>query len=217
MIKIRIDDKLRNILPQFTVGVVSFTCKVNKTDKLDSFIEKLQEEVRNKYILTDVLKIPQILAARNGYKKLGKDPSRYRLAVESLFRRIVKGNYLYRINDVVDIGNILSLKTKRSVAVLDQDKIIGDVLIRVGQDEPYEGIGRGKINIENIPAYCDEIGPFGTPTSDTERTMITDSTKNVLVFIISFEGNSHLEEDINLCVSLYKEYAEGDNFYIKII
>src|SRR5690554_4846721 len=188
MIKINIDEKLKEKIPLFTVGVLSFTCKVNKTNTLDRMIDLLQDEVKRKYELRDVLKIPHILEARNGYKKLGKDPSRYRLAVESLFRRIVKGNLLYRINDVVDIGNILSLKTMRSVAVLDKDKIKGDVIIRIGRDEPYEGIGRGKINIENIPVYCDEMGPFGTPTSDTERTMITTATTAVLVFIISFDS-----------------------------
>ena len=84
---------------------------------------------------------------------------------------------LYYVNNAVDIGNILSAQTQRSVAVLDEDKIEGDILIRIGKDEPYEGIGRGNINIENIPVYCDEVGPFGTPTSDTPRTRITKRQK----------------------------------------
>lgn len=217
MTSIIIDRNLKEKLPEFAVGIISFICNVEKTNKLDDVISTLENELKAKYQLSDVIKIPRILAARNGYKKLGKDPSRYRLAVESLYRRIVKGNSLYRINDVVDIGNILSIKSKRSVAVLDKDKIQGDILFRIGKDEPYEGIGRGMLNIENIPVYSDDIGPFGCPTSDTYRTMIVDTTTNVLVFIISFEGEQDLKEDINLCQSLYEKYTNSHHFQTKII
>ncbi|QVK18813.1 hypothetical protein KHQ81_03625 [Mycoplasmatota bacterium] len=217
MKKINIAEELKHTVKEFKVGVISFTCSVEKTSFLNEIIFALQEEIKTNYSLSDVLKITNIEAARKGYKLLGKDPSRYRLAVESLFRRIVKGNELYRINDVVDLGNILSLKTMRSVAVLDEDKIEGDILIRIGQNEAYEGIGRGNINIENIPVYCDQIGPFGTPTSDTMRTMITNETKKVLIFIISFNGEKGLIEDIKLCMDLYQKYASGTEFIYKII
>ena len=70
-----------------------------------------------------LLKQPRIAAARAGYKALGKDPSRYRLSTEALLRRLIKGNGLYFVNNAVDIGNVLSARTQRSVAVLDEDKI----------------------------------------------------------------------------------------------
>ncbi|NLC94491.1 MAG: hypothetical protein GX676_02230 [Bacilli bacterium] len=217
MKKVVISEELRTKLPAFSVGVTSFTVNVQKTDKLDKLINDLQVQIRQKYTLSDVLQIPNIKSARDGYKKLGKDPSRYRLAVESLYRRIVKNNDLYRINDVVDIGNILSILTQRSVAVLDEEKIVGDVLIRIGKDEPYEGIGRGEINIENIPVYTDGEGPFGTPTSDTLRTAITDNTRKVLLFIISFDGKEVLEKDLKLCKELYENYTDAKDFYFEII
>lgn len=217
MTTISIDKLLKQKLPEFHVGVVNFECNVKKSNVLDEQIKRIQDSVRGKYILSDVLTLPHIFDARNGYKKLGKDPSRYRLAVESLFRRIIKGNDLYRINDVVDIGNVLSLLTKRSIAVLDRDKIVGDIIFRIGKAEPYEGIGRGAINIENIPVYCDNIGPFGNPTSDTERTMITDTTKKILLFIIAFDGLEELTDNISLCLDLYQKYTDAKNFYTKII
>ncbi len=217
MKRIEISAELASILPDFKIGAVSFTCEVKKSDVINELINDIQNNIRLKYSLSDVLEIPNIKAARNGYKALGKDPSRYRLAVESLFRRIVKGNDLYRINDTVDLGNVLALLTERSIAVLDEDKINGDILVRIGKQEPYEGIGRGPINIENIPVYCDDLGPFGTPTSDTERTMITDNTKNVLVFIISFNGDYYLQDNINQCISLYEKYAMAHSFFSQII
>jgi DNA/RNA-binding domain of Phe-tRNA-synthetase-like protein len=216
--KINIDSELKQKCPGFQVGVLQFEASPAFVPELDQKIQSLEEAIQKKYELADVLKIPNIAAAREGYKALGKDPSRYRLAVESLYRRIVKGNSLYRINNLVDLGNVLSLETMRSIAVLDQDQIVGDTItIRIGRDEPYEGIGRGNLNIENIPVYCDEVGPFGSPTSDTERTMITERTKNVLLFIISFNGYNKILEDIELTKDLYTRYSQAKNFSYELI
>jgi DNA/RNA-binding domain of Phe-tRNA-synthetase-like protein len=216
--KIIIDSELKQKCPGFQIGVLQFEASPAIVPELDQKIQKIEEAIQKQYKLAEVLKIPNIAAAREGYKALGKDPSRYRLAVESLYRRIVKGNSLYRINNLVDLGNVLSLETMRSIAVLDQDQIVGDTItIRIGRDESYEGIGRGNLNIENIPVYCDEVGPFGSPTSDTERTMITERTKNVLLFIISFNGYNKILEDIELTKDLYTRYSQAKNFSYELI
>lgn len=214
---IKISEDLLSKITDFKIGVVSFSATIINHEDLKSLINNIEQKIREKYALNEVLMIPNIKAARTGYKLLGKDPSRYRLAVESLFRRIVKGNSLYQINNLVDLGNILSLKTMRSVAVLDGDQIKGNILVRIGKNEKYEGIGRGNLNIEKIPVYCDDLGPFGSPTSDTKRTMVTVNTKNILLFIISFNGELGLQEDINYCIELYQQYANGNNFETMII
>ena len=180
-------------------------------------MEQLEKEMMEQLTLETLLKQPRIAAARAGYKALGKDPSRYRLSTEALLRRLIKGNGLYFVNNAVDIGNVLSARTQRSVAVLDEDKIQGDILIRIGQDEPYEGIGRGNINIENIPVYCDEVGPFGTPTSDTPRTRITEETKTILLFITSFNGTDGLLQDVELAKDLFSRFGQMTNFSLEIV
>lgn len=84
-------------------------------------------------------------------------------------------------------------------------------MIRVGKKtDEYEGIGRGKINIENIPLYEDKVGPFGSTTSDTERTMVTENTKKILLFVVCF-GESEKEKDDELAISLFKEFADAEN------
>lgn len=218
MTKIRLDKRLKEKVPGYCLAVMQFTMTVLPTDdELKSKMEVLEQEVMSELTLETLLKEPRIAAARAGYKALGKDPSRYRLSTEALLRRLIKGNGLYFVNNAVDIGNVLSVKTQRSVAVLDKDKIQGDVLIRIGEDEPYEGIGRGQINIENIPVYCDEVGPFGTPTSDTPRTRITDETKNILLFITSFNGTDGLAEDVELAKDLFSNYGQMMNFSLEIV
>ena len=184
---IKIDKSILERLPDFSIIAYSMDVVYQSSDIVEGLISSYETKIMEEYSLEDVLDIPLIKEARDSYKKLGKDPSRYRLACESLLRRLVKGNKLYRINNLVDLGNILSIDAKRSVAVLDYDKIIGDVIIRIGRsDDVYEGIGRGIINIENIPLYEDEVGPFGSTTSDTPRTMVTENTKKILLFIVCF-------------------------------
>ena len=161
MKKITLDKQLKEKVPGYCLDIMSFDTEVTPTqESLKQEMEQLEKEMMEQLTLETLLKQPRIAAARAGYKALGKDPSRYRLSTEALLRRLIKGNGLYFVNNAVDIGNVLSARTQRSVAVLDEDKIQGDILIRIGQDEPYEGIGRGNINIENIPVYCDEVGPF---------------------------------------------------------
>lgn len=197
---------------------MSFDTEVTPTqESLKQEMEQLEKEMMEQLTLETLLKEPRIAAARAGYKALGKDPSRYRLSTEALLRRLIKGNGLYFVNNAVDIGNVLSARTQRSVAVLDEDKIQGDILIRIGQDEPYEGIGRGNINIENIPVYCDEVGPFGTPTSDTPRTRITEETKTILLFITSFNGTDGLLQDVELAKDLFSRFGQMTNFSLEIV
>ena len=218
MKQIRLDSQLKEKVPGYCVAVMSFYMSVMPTQEpLKEEMNRLEQDIMQQLTLETLLKEPRIAAARAGYKALGKDPSRYRLSCEALLRRLIKGNGLYFVNNAVDIGNVLSARTQRSVAVLDEDKIQGDVLILIGQDEPYEGIGRGAINIENIPVYCDELGPFGTPTSDTPRTCITETTKTILLFITSFNGTDGLLQDVELAKDLFTRFGEMKNFSLEIV
>jgi DNA/RNA-binding domain of Phe-tRNA-synthetase-like protein len=208
---ITIDPSITESLPDFNIIPLIMDVTVESSAKIAGLIANYEQKIAEEYSLEDVLNIPLIKEARESYKKLGKDPSRYRLAVESLYRRIVKGNSLYQINNVVDAGNILSLATMRSTAVMDFEKIQGDVLIRKGTEADYYiGIGRGKLNVSNIPVYVDEIGPFGSTTSDTPRTQIGLETKRIFLMIICF-SNLRLEEHRNLAISLFQKYANGEN------
>ena len=209
--KVAIEREILDKLPHFNVVAYSMDVKLKDSAIIEDEIKKYESMIKEEYSLEEVLNIPLIKEARDSYKALGKDPSRYRLAVESLYRRLVKGYGLYRINNLVDAGNILSIKLARSTAILDYDKIVGDVSIRLGREtDEYYGIGRGQINVSNIPVYVDGIGPFGSTTSDTERTMITDTTKKILVFVICFSENE-IDVDKDETINIFKKYADAKN------
>ena len=94
--KIRIDQSISDKLPNFNIIAYTMDVVVEASDKIESLISKYEDYIMEEYSIEDVLDIPLIKEARDAYKKLGKDPSRYRLACESLLRRLVKGNKLYR-------------------------------------------------------------------------------------------------------------------------
>lgn len=209
--KLTISNDILSKLPDF--NVIAYTMDVdNKTTEIvTKYLKELEKEYYNKYQPEEITKIPRLKETRDGYKKLGKDPSHTRAATEALLRRFVKGTGIYRLGDIIDLGNILSLLTNRSVCVVDYDKLQGDILIRVGQkDEPFEAINRGSLNIHNLPVYVDDLGPFGTPTSDTDRTKVDNNTKKIYIMIICF-SHEDIHNDELLLLDIYIKYANASN------
>ena len=197
---LRISNDLKELIPTFSVIAykIDFDEKFNAMQQsklVDEYLSNIYKTYPTIYNYDEITKIPKLKLTRDGYKKMGKDPSHTRPACEALLRRVVKGNALYRLGDVIDLGNILSIETLRSGCVVDSDKLVGDIVIRLGNSsDNYEGINRGIINVTNIPVYTDEMGPFGCPTSDTLRTAVTATTKSILVMIICFDD---FEKDID--------------------
>jgi len=164
-----------------------------------------------------ISKIPAIAASRKAYKACGKDPARYRLSAEALLRRVVKRKALYQVNNVVDVLNLVSISTGYSIGGYDSDKIAGDILFGIGTAaDPYEGIGRGRLNIEFLPVFKDKKGAFGTPTSDSEKTAVTQDTKRFLMVIIDF-GGGDLTSATELASEKLERFAYAKNFKIKTI
>lgn len=174
-----------------------------------------QEELFRGTLTTESLKqITSIAATRRVYKACGKDPSRYRPASEALIRRMLQGKELYQIDTLVDLINLASIRFGYSIGGFDASKFVGDTLtLGVGRaGEPYEGIGRGLINIEGLPVYRDAEGGVGTPTSDNERTKIDLNTRHLLVLINGYDGNEQrVKENAEFILRLAVQYANGTN------
>ena len=216
MMKLKITNELKKLVPSFKVSCYTFTTlekndKENLSNDLTEAFNNIAKEYQEKYILSEVTKIPKLKSTRDGYKMLGKDPSHTRPACEALVRRIIRDGSIYRLGNLIDFGNYLSIKLMKSVCMVDLDKIQGDVTIRIGSDSDYyEGINRGIIN---LPLYTDEIGPFGNPTSDTIRTAITNDTTNVLIMLIHFDDNIEDEDEMLLLLNKYLKITNLTKIY----
>jgi DNA/RNA-binding domain of Phe-tRNA-synthetase-like protein len=202
--EIIVDPLIIKTLKSFRLGLIEAKVHCQLTSNtLKSIIDKEVTATAEKYQLDEVNKIAAIAETRRAYKQVGNDPNRYRPSADSLIRRIVKGLGIYSINNVVDILNLISIQSGFSIGGYDRDAIRGCIELGIGRPgELYTGLGRGEINIANLPVLRDELGAFGTPTSDSERTMIKESTTQILFVFYDFGFNSQLETFLKHCSNL---------------
>ena len=217
--KIIIEDRIKEACPDVRIGLIRAKVVNSEfSEELNKEIESLSEKIKSSYELLWINKRPAIAATRQLYKKLGKDPNRYRVSSEALCRRIVKGMGIYQINVLVDFINLISIGSGYAIGGFDADKIQGDsVTLSVGTaDDKFEGIGRGILNVEGLPLYRDAIGGIGSPTSDEERTKIELKTTHLQMQINAFDEEMPLEDTIEWSVSLLKKYVCATDFEIEI-
>ncbi|MDE6331013.1 MAG: hypothetical protein K2L80_00265, partial [Muribaculaceae bacterium] len=161
MIEIEFDPAIKELWPDYRV--ISVECDIENPATPDSLWQELEnfaDSFRQLHEIQDINKRPAIAATRQAYKRFGKEPNRYRPSAEALCRRMAKGLELYRSLSVIDLINLLSVMTGHSIGGFDADKIKGQT-ITLGngtENEPYEAIGRGPLNIAGLPVWRDAIG-----------------------------------------------------------
>lgn len=213
MVDIKVSPELKKTCSNIRLGIINSDIRYEKENsELWNEIEQVINNIRNSLKQNQLAELPVIRHTREAYLSLGKEPARYRCSAEALLRRVVQGKGLYRVNNVVDIINLISLLFHFSIGCYDYSKLREPIELGIGRDtESYQAIGRGIMNIANLPIFRDSLGPFGSPTSDSERTMITAKTKNILIIIIDFEGRDPLADAIDKTILCLKQYADARN------
>ena len=213
------DPKLKAKCPRTALGCV--TARVEAAASPAALLQEMktrENEIQKLPFPRGVLESPQVEAARKAYKALGKDPARYRGSAEALLRRVVAGKGLPQINAVVDVINLVSVESRLPIGLYDLGHIVGEIVFRAGRaGETYKGIGKYDLNLEGLPLFADTVGPHGSATSDSERTMVTGATKQVLAVIISFGGAEGLERWAQRMSALLTQYAAGQDVEIRLI
>jgi DNA/RNA-binding domain of Phe-tRNA-synthetase-like protein len=208
MLPLTISPDLKTKVPAVAVGWI--TASVRNTQHDETLWREIEATVNlfRGMTIDHARKFPPIKALRDAYRALGNDPTRYRGSNEALVRRITQGKELYRVNTLVDINNLISLETLNSAGTFDLHQVQPPIIFRIGQPgEIYSGIGRGEIKIEGLPVFADQIGPFGSTTSDSERTMVRLDTTSILMVVISFLGTEGLERTVQQAAGLLEKYA----------
>lgn len=195
--------------PHVSLGLLSCSVTVEQSSReLQLEIENESARCRQSIKSEEISQNEIINAARKVYRTFGKDPARYRLSAEALLRRIVKGESLYLINNVVDCVNLLSFTSGYSIGGYDQNKISGKILLDIGRaDDVYTGLGRGILNIDGLPVLRDSEGAFGSPTSDSVRTCVAPQTSRFLMVVFDFGKSSSLAEFLDHSESILNQYT----------
>lgn len=144
--------------------------------------------------------------ARALYRRLGDDPTRHRPSSEALLRRVRRGQPLPRVNSLVDVANVVSLRLQVPVGLYDLDRVQGQLKLRLGRPaESYAGIGKDTINVAGRLCVADDLGACGNPSADSARTMITTGTDQAAwIFFLPVR-----ERDLSLTYELVARYGRG--------
>lgn len=215
--QIDIHPKLR--AESVVLGVVEASVTVTEHDdalwaEIDATTARLQASMS----LDALLQAPPIAAQRDVYRRLGKDPSRHRGAAEALGRRVIQGKGLYRVNTVVDINNLVSLRSLHPAAIYSVDRLEEPITFRVGEPgERYKGISKGEIDLAGMPLFADARGPFGSATSDSERAMVRLDSRRVRMILLAFSGAAGLADHLALAASLLQRHAAAEDVTTEIL
>ena len=209
MVRIKIEKDLPASVPGTALGTLHYVMHVEESpapllEKFDGCIRDIEGSVR----ISDIARMPHIASTRRAYKALGKDFHTYRNSAEAMLRRIAGGKGLYRINNAIDINNLISVLSGYSLGSYDVSGIKGDaVLRRAPEGTHYKGIGKDLYNIGSLPALYDACGPFGNPSSDSERTMVVPGRREILFVIYSFDGAGELRGWLDKTAALLETYG----------
>lgn len=208
-----IDQNIRQAAPACRLGysIISGAALRGTPPLLAQEFSQLQTELSKIYNLNILPTLPRISAVRNMYKKLSIDPSRYRPASEALVRRVLQNKGVYYVNSAVDVSNYCSIKFLQPFGLYDLQKIEGQVTYRVAAEGLYMNIAGHMVSTEGKPFLADDLGVFGNPTSDSRRTAVTLSTKDLLSVVYADEEllDSELSEILDFTAEMIVRYNGG--------
>jgi len=173
-------------LPAVKLGTIEGDAvRVGPADQaLAQLMDEVCERKRREFTLESLADSKPVRDVRAMFREWGMDPSKYRPSSEALLRRVVQGKGLYRVSNVVDIGNLGSIETGWPFGCYDRSRIHQPIEFRHGvAGESYEGIGKQTWHLQGRPLLADFQGPFGSPISDSTRSMITESAKDILIVL----------------------------------
>jgi len=200
-----IKEKIRGI--KFGILQIKQVQVIKNDPHLEKDLSGLTIELKSKFADRMPSDDPVVGHVRRMYRRIGWEPTQYRPSSEALVRRLLKDKGLYRINNLVDYGNLVSARFHLSMGLYDINKIDGNPVFDVGSEgESYQGISKDKIRAEGKLILRDDTGIFGNPTADSLRTSITEDTHSVLaIFFCPPEvTDSYLLEVLNSLKNYYQ-------------
>jgi DNA/RNA-binding domain of Phe-tRNA-synthetase-like protein len=186
-----LDSSLCSIVRLGVIRLAELQMPEDNGDALWRDVCDISAALAEKYRGLTIGQVPNVAHARTLYRSIGIDPTKTRPSSEALLRRVLKDKSLYRIHPLVDLFNLVSLSLLTPVGLYDESKIAGNNLtVRIGgRGEGFDGIRKDRVNVEGRFCISDELGPFGSPTSDSLRTSIDGPVSSALA--VFFQHVSH--------------------------
>lgn len=211
---VSIDNDLFSVYSEIRLGLLRFSADVKTPDEhfWNYMNTEVLPQVRSSIEGKEWGEISGIKGSRAAYRAFGRNPGRYRVSSEALIRRVRRGDELYHINSVVDVNNLISVKSGLSVGSYDLGQVHGTIRLRKAEHgEGYAGIGKDFLDMENMLVLADDEGIFGSSMSDSMRAMVTENAKDILVVIYCFENNIDLDSLLGEARNQFESFALVEN------
>ena len=155
-------------------------------DEIAAGVGRLVEQYRGR----TAGQIGLLQPARDLYRSVGIDPTRYRPSPEALLRRLLRDEPFPRINPAVDLANLWAILSGLPVGLYDGDSLVpGPIEARLGREgESYAGINKPEIQLAGRLTLADAAGPFGNPSSDSLRTSVGPGSSHLLYVMFAPTG-----------------------------
>jgi DNA/RNA-binding domain of Phe-tRNA-synthetase-like protein len=221
-LSIHFSTTIQSKIPGLKLGVLYASgFEVNKkSDFVSGKFVDLEAFVKEKFSESAPSTDPIISAVRRMYRRIGWEPTQYRPSSEAMIRRFLKDKGLYRINNAVDLANVVSTHFHLPMGLYDMDKLSGSISVDVGKDgEEYQGISKDVIHAKGKLILRDSEGVFGNPTADSLRTSIHNNTKNILAlfFIPPEVEDSYIIQTLEYMKDLYISESPGVVILIEVV
>lgn len=210
LLEITLNPELCDAIPNLKFGIIHYDNIIvgESPQMLRGRLQLFQESLFFDLEDHNINDFTEIQEWRNIFKKLGKDPNRYRPSAEAIYRRIKKHNYLPSLNSATDINNFFSMRYRIPLGIYDKSTINGKVDFRIGKpNESYEGLNGRDNQLENLIVAADDTGAFGSPFVDSERTSVTYATTSALQ-IIYLPTSIDMEAGRKLLASLQSMFTQ---------
>lgn len=195
MSKFIIEDKMFDNYPNLEVGII--VCKNVDNSTIDeSFYDefsKEKEKVITKFRDVALAEYPVISEWRKVYKSFGEKKARS--SIEALIRRTINGNEIPRINPLVDIYNMISIKYELPCGGENLDKIDSDIVLGFASgNEKFVELGSSEEETVNegeiVYRFNDTVICRNFNYRESDITKLDNDTKNcVLVIENILDGN----------------------------
>ncbi len=218
MLEIQLSCELTKLIPDIKIGVIEYQHITvgDSPQMLKGRLQLFQESIYFELEDKNITELPGIQEWRTVFKRMGKDPNRYRHSAEALYRRVKKQNYLTSVNSATDLNNFFSLQYQVPMGVYDANLIDGPVDIRVGgENEEYVGLNGRTNSLHRLIISSDQQGPFGSPFVDSERTAVTCKTKNALQ-LLYLRPSTNLDEakkQTESIMNMFTQISGGEAAY----
>lgn len=206
--------------PNLIGGVILARGMTNAPTPLDllDLYRAEQAAVKTSIGDTPLSQLPSLAAWREVFRSFGIDPTQTRSAIEALLRRLTKQGDIPSINSLVDLGNLVSIRSLLPVAVMDTRGAVGTISVHFADGtETFTNLGAETVDhpVPGEVVFSDDNKQVFARRWCWRQSESSASRADTTDAIITIEGHhadahADVEKGIEHLLTLLRSYAGGE-------